>query len=357
MKRLVAVLLVVALFGVCSPARADYNPVGSGQTKIQLDQSFVRLLARDGVRLRAVAPARLRGRTVSFPAVGGKFDPVTGQGTVEHEGAIVFQAGNRKIPLKQLKLRTTQKHAPFSAKVGGSQLKIATVPGVRVSRAGFGDKVKTGDLALSAKLAVRLGKKLNRRDLFKPGLSIGRTTTTALPETVFLLERGAATLTFDPGFTAKLQSLNVAVNPIFPAEHVGPVFTLPIFGGKLAPDASAGRVETSGAIELLQLGGGQVFWKRPWLDVDSASLTAEADVQPSPPYAGKIGLVPVAAMSIGGVTADPARRTIGAASTSLALDPGTADTFNQVFAAPEGKGATFFGGEPVGTVSFTATAR
>lgn len=357
MKRLALTLLAVAFLGVASPARADYNPVGSGTTRIELDRSFIRQLAAAGVRLQAVAPAKLKGQTVTFPAVGGKFDPASGQGTVEHEGAISFRAGNRKIPLKQLKLRTTQKNAPFSAKVGGSQLKIATASGVRVTRDGFGNKVGASDLELSSKLAVRLGKKLDRRDLFKPGMAIGRTTTTALPETVALLERGAATLTFDPGFIAKLQSLHVAVNPIFPAEHTGPVFTLPIFGGKLAPDASIGRVETSGAIELLQLEGGQVFWKRPWLNVDSASLTAEGDVQPSPPYAGKIGLVPVAAMSIGGVTTDPAKRTIGAASISLALDPGTAGTFNEVFAAPAGKGTTFFGGEPLGTISFTATAR
>lgn len=357
MRRLVPMLLLASCLLAATAARADYNPVGSGRTKIELDKGFLHQLATEGVKLQAVAPARLQGRTLTFPAAGGKFDPVSGNGTVEHEGALIFRAGKRKVPLKALKLRTSQKHAPFSAKVGGSQLKIATAAGLQVARDGFGSKVRMSKLALSSTAAVRLGKKLDRRDLFIPSTPIGAATTITAPETTTLLERGTGTLTFDPGFLAKLQSLHVAVNPIFPAEHQGALFQLPIFTGHLAPDASQGRVETNGSIELLQLGGGQVFWKTPWVDFDSHALNAEVDVEPSPPYAGKAGRLTVASMTANALaSADASKRTISLAPVSLGLDPAVADTFNQVFAAPAGSPPVFSGDEPVGSISFTATA-
>jgi hypothetical protein len=53
----------------------------------------------------------------------------------------------------------------------------------------------------------------------------------------------------DPAFVNKLNSLFVAVNPIFPAEHPGS-FDLPIFGGTISPDGSLGRVETKGSLEI-----------------------------------------------------------------------------------------------------------
>ncbi|HEX5592943.1 MAG TPA: hypothetical protein VFX35_06315 [Solirubrobacterales bacterium] len=46
-------------------------------------------------------------------------------------------------------------------------------------------------------------------------------------------------LELDPAFTAKLDQLYVAVNPIFPAEHPG-TFTFAIFGGRISPDLTGG---------------------------------------------------------------------------------------------------------------------
>lgn len=83
----------------------------------------------------------------------------------------------------------------------------------------------------------------SRKNPYRPGVGV---LIKAQPETITLLGRGAATLALDPGILAKLQSLFVAVNPIFPAEHQGPVFTLPIFGGVIAPDGSSGTIETPG---------------------------------------------------------------------------------------------------------------
>jgi hypothetical protein len=349
-----AVTLALSICLAAVPAaRADYDPLGSGRTKLVFDRSFLSLLKQNGVKLSAVAPAKLQGATATFPVGGGKFDPTSARGTVEHEGALLFSAGNRRIPLKALQLKTTQRRAPFSVKAGGGQLKLATARRLTVSRQGFGDRVRVAKLSLSAKLATRLAKKLGLKGALGKGVPLGSAVTVAQPETVSVLGKGKATLSFDPGFLAKLQSLFVAVNPIFPAEHPGPQFTLPLFGGTIAPDGSAGTIETSGSLEFLQLGGGQVFWAESQLDLAAGTASPEANTQPSPPYAGKVGRVVVAQLLPGVSLADPKAGTVSLQG-SLALSAATAQTFNEVFAKPLGKEGVFGAGEALGAISFTA---
>lgn len=355
MKR--SLLLLVAVGSVAlllAPvARADYDPLASGATKLKLDKSFLALLKQNGVKLTAVAPAKLKGGTVSFPVSGGKFEPVSAKGTVEHEGAIRFSSKAGSIPLRALQLKTTQGRSPFSAKAGGGQLKIATAKSLAVSRAGFASKVKVQKLTLSQKLATRLGKKLKLKGVLKEGLPLGSAITKANPETITVEGKGRVSLALDPAFAAKLDSLFVAVNPIFPAERPGP-FTLAIFGGTIAPDGSQGTLETSGALEFLQLGGGQVFWKEPWLDLALKSFSAEVEALPSPPYVGKAGRVAIAPLSAASFSADPQARTLSLTGAALSLDAGTAQSFNEVFAKPLGRDGVFVAGEVVGVASFVA---
>jgi hypothetical protein len=356
-RRLTLVVALVAGASALSspPAQAAYDPLGSGATKLTLDRSFLGLMKHNGVEFGAVAPAKLAGNAVSFPVVGGKFDPAAAKGTVEHEGALLFKAGRRSIPLKALQLKSSQRRSPFSVKAGGSQLKLATAGSLIVSRAGFGDKIKATKLALSAKLATRLAKKLDLRGVFAEGQELGSAVTKAQPRTVAVLGKGKAELGLDPAFAAKLGSLFVAVDPIFEAERPVPgLFTLPISGGEIAPDGSAGTIETSGAIEFLQLGGGQLFWAESWLDLGAMDLAPEANVQPSPPYAGLVGRIAAADLGAGVVSANPEARTISVQGMPLTLQAATAQTFNELFARPQGRDGMFIAGEALGTVSLTA---
>jgi hypothetical protein len=293
---------------------------------------------------------------VTFPVSGGKFDPTVAKGVVAHEGSLVFEAGPRSVPLRSLALKSTQRHSPFSAKVGGSQLKIASVAKLSVAREGFGVRIRASALRLSAKFAERLGKKLRLHGAFQAGQPLGSALTRAQPVTVALENTGKVAFALDPGIAAKLRSLFVAVNPIYPAEHPGTLFTLPIFGGTIAPDASSGTLQASGSLELLQLGGGQVFWQEPWLDLATKTLSAEVDVEPAPPYAGKAGRIPIAAFSLSGtaVASDPSARTVSVGSIATTLQASTAQTFNEVFAKPQGREGVFEAGEALGTIGFTA---
>ncbi|HYH53724.1 MAG TPA: hypothetical protein VD761_06305 [Solirubrobacterales bacterium] len=307
------------------------------------------------MRISVTAPAELRRGAVEFPVSGGKLDPATERGTVEHEGAVVFTAGARRIPIKALQLKTTQRRAPLSAKVGGSQLKLGTVRSIAFSRAGFGARITVSRLAVSAKLATRLGKKLDLKGLFEPDQALGSVQTQARPETITVLGEGKAALTLDPGFEAKLRSLFVAVNPIFPAERSGAAFTLPLSGGTISPDGLLGTVASSGTLEFIQLGGGQVFWQNAALGLSSHSASAALDVQPSPPYVGKIESALFASMTLTSpAVPNPQARTVTIPGASLGLDPVIAATFNEVFAKPKGRDGVFAAGEALGTVSFAA---
>jgi len=176
------------------------------------------------------------------------------------------------------------------------------------------------------------------------------------PATVTVLGAGKAGLTPNPETIAKLNELFVAVNPIFPAEHLGSAFTFPIFGGTIATDASTGTMETNGSLELIQLSGGQVFLHEPWVDLATKTVSAEVDVEPSPPYPGKQGRLTIADLGLAGaaISSNPAARTVTVNNATATMQAGIAATLNEVFAKPKGKGNVFKAGDPLGALSFTA---
>jgi hypothetical protein len=252
----VAGLALLVLLLTAPSAFARYDPIASGTTTLAFAKPFSALLRANGVKLKATGGASFKAGVATFPVSGGKLEPVAVVGSVEHEGALIFHAGGHSLPLKSLSLKTSQAHSPLTAKFGGGQLKIATGATLTSRRSGFGVAATVSQIRLSAKLAERLDKKLGLRGVFTAGQLFGSSSTEIQPATVEISEAGKASLELAPGFEAKLASLFVAANPIFPAEHPGP-FTLPISGGQLAPDASAGTLQSAGGLELLQIGGGQ----------------------------------------------------------------------------------------------------
>jgi hypothetical protein len=350
MKPLALVLL--ALVGFVSEAHASYDPLGSGATRITLDKSFLSLLQHNGIELLAKASAKRQGKTLILPVGGGKADPTAGKGEVQQEGTLVFQAGSRKLPLGEIELKA--KRTPLFAKVGGGQLKIASAKSISSRREGFGTGFSATGLALTQKAATRLNKKLRTKDAFREGQPLGALRARTKPQRVTILPRGQGTLVPDPGFLAKLRSLFVSLNPISPAElSPGPVLHFPIAaGGQIAPDASEGTLRLGGAIELLQLGAGQVFHQEYWLDLGAKATSAEVDVEPTPAFPGKLGRVGVFGFGTPeAISSDPTRRTISLANAPLTLDAQTAQTFNDAFAPGS---PVFAAGEVFGAVSFGA---
>ncbi|HEX5713852.1 MAG TPA: hypothetical protein VFX85_11105 [Solirubrobacterales bacterium] len=344
-------LLAGCLLAFAPAAGASYDPLASGTATLTLDRSFAAYLKANGIQLSATAPARRQGAKLTLPVSGGEWDPTTGKGSAETEGAIVF-TGRKRVPLRELVVKA--KPTPLLARVGGGQLKVASSKRVMPARLGFGAKLTATKLLLTAKVATRLNKKLRPGTPFRAGQVIGRLTATVAPATVAVLPQGRAYVTPTPEIRAKLDALFVSVNPIAPAELApGPVFSLPIGPeSQIAPDGSSGTLHTTGTLEFLQLGAGQVFWAEQWLDLAARGDSAEVNLQPSPPFGGKQGRVGVLALGGGTVSADPKTRTVSVNGASLTLSESAAGAFNEAFA--QGKPPIFAAGEVLGSLSFTA---
>src|SRR6476620_6891683 len=96
---MLALAVALALLVPASFAQATYNPVASGQTRLSLDKAFTILLRQNGVKLSGKDGATLKAGKVTFPVFGGKFDPTTSNGLIEHAGALFFGAGHRQVRL------------------------------------------------------------------------------------------------------------------------------------------------------------------------------------------------------------------------------------------------------------------
>lgn len=345
-----ALALLVLLLAFPLSAKASYDPTGSGTATLRLDTGFRAFLRHDRIRLLPAGGAESHGGVLAFDVFGGRVDPLLGKGELELAGSMIFRNSRRRLPLRKLVLKTSR--SPLVGKVGGSQLKVASASSVRFRRRGFGSSILAGPVRLTAKVATRLNKKLRPPLPFAAGQVVGTLSGTAQPLVTAVVPSGRAELVFDPALMAKLERRFVAVNPIFPAEHVGADFTLPIIAnGALAPNRSLGVLRTGGELELLQLGGGQVFFKELWFDLGSAATLAELEGDPSPPLPGKLGQTPILTQGAGSISSDPAARTISLSGVPLALNETTAGLFNLAFA--EGSDE-FRAGELLGVLSFTA---
>jgi len=344
-------LALIASLAIASSASAAYDPIGSGQTKLTIDNSFSSFLKQEGISLTAKAGAKRKGKSITLPVTSGNVDPTIGKGEIGNQGTIAFQGERGKVPLRNLTVKA--KRDTLIAKVGGSQLKVASSDKRSSVRSGFGTKYTAKALKLTAKVATRLNKKLRPETPFAQGQTIGTLITNAQPQLITILERNRAQVALDPAFASKMDSLFVSINPIFPAEHPGgPTFTFPVIGGsQLAPSGSEGTLRTGGQVEMLQLGAGQVFWNELWLDFATKVDSAEVDIEPAPAFPGKLGRVGVLDLGPTSVTSDPKARTISVSGAPLTLTAATAQSFNEAFA--EGK-AAFAAGEAFGAVSFTA---
>ncbi len=349
--RRTALMTAAFLVVLAPPAKATYDPIGSGTTKLTIDKSFSSFLKKNGISLTAKAGAKRKGSSITLPVTSGNVDPTTGMGEIGNEGTIAFQGAKGKVPLRDVTVKA--KRDTLIAKVGGSQLKVASSDKRSAARSGFGTKYTAKALKLTAKVATRLNKKLRPKTPFAQGQVIGTLTTNAQPQLVTILERNRASIALDPAFAAKMDSLFVSINPIFPAEHpVGPTFTFPIVpGGAISPAGTEGTLRTGGSLEFLQLGAGQVFQHELWLDLATRIDSAEVDIQPTPAFPGKLGRIGAYDLGAYAAASDPKARTISVSGAPLTLTAATAQSFNEAFAA----GApAFSAGEALGALSFTA---
>jgi hypothetical protein len=394
---------LIALLAFAPFASAASDPVASGTTTVTFSSAFTKTLKKFGIKLTKTGSAKVSKKKATFTVTGGSLDPTTGIGSVTLGGGLQFKAGKKKAPVKALVLDTSKKR--LTATVAGKKnTKTASISGFTFARNGFGVNLSVKKLKLTGSAASQLNKKLgftgkskgksgkgarvskSPAKPFKGNQLLGSAAAETQPSTVALVPTGNTALTLSKAALAKLKNVGpevggehpfeVKLSLIPPAQLLGisgegtPIAGFPISGGSISPTATAGVVQHTGGLKLVQdlealgpNGKGQTTLEMAsiWLDLGTKQATVEVTItNPKTPEAnlGNLGRVSIADINLTGatITANPATRTVSIQNGTATLQALTASTLNAVFVEPiEGKGkGTFAAGDPLGTFSFTA---
>jgi len=400
-----AALVACLVFAPLSSAASD--PVATGSTTtITLNSGLSKKLKKSGVKVKSVAPASVKGKTVTLPieSIGSNLDPTTGQGTLIHEGGIKFKKGKKTANVTALELVTSE--GALKAKVAGKAMKFASVSGVSSARNGFGANVTIGKIKLTSKAAKQLNKKLGfsakkkakkstasaskkkkAKAPFKANQVFGKASSTTQPKEATIIAGGTVDLATNATTVKKFVQPPISedpeagggnlvkITPIPPTTVAAgpspyePILKFPVAGGTIAPNAGAGTVNSAGGVDLIQDVGSEPGEARTTirlgnLSVDLATKKAIAEVVVTSNIdpalnLGSFGRTSIADINMTGatITSDPATHTVTVQNAAATLQETTATVLNEVFGAPwKAKGfphPKFNAGDPLGTFSFS----
>jgi hypothetical protein len=345
--KLSAGILAAALFALLAfapLASAAPDPVASGTTTMTLQKSFTKYLKTFGIKTSKTGSAKLKGNKATFKVTGGLVDPTTGLGELSLGGGLKFKAGKKSAPLSALVLNTSKK--ALTGKVGGKKVKIASVAGWSFARNGFGVNLTVKKLKLTGSGASALNKKLGfSKGKPKPFLAnklIAKAAAEEQPATVTVLPSGNLTFSGSPILLGKLSNVKANVETISPTTQAGTVFTGPLLGGTVSPAGTAGVVQSGLGVNLVQhlpLSATEsidttITLAGMYLDLSAKTVTVEviADSNAESPAGsgkfplklGNLGRSSIADLTVTGVTADPATRTVNVNSVAV-LQPISAE--------------------------------
>ncbi len=264
--------ITIALTAALGPARAEAAPkaLASGDTTLALQKSVAKALAKAGVAVKPLKPAKASKAGVRFPVTGGSFDVEAVRGTIRHSGGLRLAAGGAKLDLKKFVIEVRKK-AFLTAKVGGDRVRILNLD---LSKAKLGrDQLAYRIAKVGAALTGGAAKAINATfgaKVASGGLVLGRATVVAAPEFVDVLTGGDTRLRLDPAVASLLGGAGISAAPIAPATAVGGDLAFPVTGGRLGTEDSSGEVRHSGGIRLSD--GGTT--------VDLTSFTINLDAAP-----------------------------------------------------------------------------
>jgi hypothetical protein len=342
-------ILVTALFALLAFApfaSAASDPVASGSTTITLNSGFTKYLKTFGIKTLKVSPAKLKGSKATFTVTGGSLDPTTGLGEVTLGGGLKFKAGKKSATVKALVLNTSKKS--LSGKVGGKKVSIASIAGWSFARNGFGVNLTIKKLKLTSAGANALNKALgfskgNPKPFLKNKL-IAKAAAETQPSTVTVLPSGNLTFTGAPVLFGKLKNVKANIETIAPTTQTGTVLTGPLLGGTVSPTATAGVVQSGLGVKLVQHLSLEPFEPKTidttitlggmYLDLAAKTVTVEVVAESNaespagskkfPLNLGNLGRSSIADLTVTGVTADPATRTVSVNSAGV-LQPISAE--------------------------------
>lgn len=416
-----AAALVACLAFASQAFAAANTVATTSSTKLTLTKGFTNKLKKSGVKIQAVAPATLQGNTLTLPVSEGSIDPTNGQGTLTHESGLKFKKGSKSAVVKKLVLETatssikanvagkSMKFASlsglsnarngFGVNISASSVKLTGSAASQLNKKLFPPekKKKKGKKNKRATLSKKKAKKAPAKP-FKGNLALGASASEVQFTKVTVLPGGSASLATDGTTMQKLENVEVVITPTGGTTTSGTapavVYTLPIVGGLISPALTSGLIETNGGVKLTQILptgpepnekiSTEINLDKMGVDMAAHTLIAEvvASSDASPALnLGNLGRSSIADISGGTATVDPISRTVSVQNAAAVLQPVSAEVLNgfvKVYAGYVKAGAEAMGapkevaeamaaqieaenaikdGDPLGTVSFTATTQ
>jgi hypothetical protein len=179
-----ATLAAGAVAVAVPPATAAVVPVEDGQTSLHLDAATAGALGDLGVGVAPIGPATAKGLRLSFPIDGGRIDPETAAGVVDHAGGIAFRAGGTTVRVTDFTVRTDARRPYLAAKVGRGSVRLLNLDlsEAAVIRRGPG-RVGTWAVRVQGTLTAQAAAALNAAfgSDIPGGIRIGRVDLRAFP--------------------------------------------------------------------------------------------------------------------------------------------------------------------------------
>lgn len=271
---------VLAILAAALPATANARVVISGgEARLTLDRGLTRELRREGVDVAGIGAGTASGRLITLPVVAGATNGAAGRGALTVAGGFSFDSGTRAARVGDILLNTGKGQS--TARIAGTHRILAKHGALQASPAGFGTRIRISDLSLTAGTAAALNRKLGLPGVFRHGQRLGSLTIVAIPESV-QIEFGKIALGGDPETAfSKLESLGVEMGLWGGSERWGengPHFLFDVMPTAVAPDASAGIVESepnSGVtMQIPSFSPREMLLRDPRVDLAAQELSA-----------------------------------------------------------------------------------
>lgn len=162
---------------VSTVAAGETFTVTGGRTTITLDAITTGVLTGAGVEVAAGDRAARSGSAITLPVLGGEISSGTLAGSIEHEGAISFVAGKRRVTYSDLRIDTVAQQV-FAGAGDRTPVFDLDLGALRSSDADGGIVVRD----VVAKLATASARELNSGlevSAFVPNQVIGKVTVRA----------------------------------------------------------------------------------------------------------------------------------------------------------------------------------
>jgi hypothetical protein len=241
-------LAIAALLAAlaCAPAAwGAEQPFAGGQTRVELNRGLDRGLRQEGVAIKSLGPAQLKGRKLTLPVASGTFDRDAGSATFMQSGGLKLVFGGKAVALRGLTFDVAGKG--LSATVAGKRMRLAQLAGAKLEPVGFDTRLKVKRLPLTHAAAAAMNRALGLEEVLRPGSSLGSVNGLGEPSAVQIAS-GKISIGGPDTVFSKLESLQVQMGIWGASERwQAPGETYFLFEVKpttVTPDTSAGILES-----------------------------------------------------------------------------------------------------------------